>query len=86
MDLSEFVKETLRGVIKGVANSQADAEIGKYVGPTFRFEMVIKRTTAVCSFTEAATTRLSNSMLLSLVRRPLEQRAASRSWSSDPPA
>ena len=39
MDLSEFIRETLRGIIEGVANAQADSEIGKYIGPTFRFEM-----------------------------------------------
>jgi hypothetical protein len=39
MDLSEFIRETLRGIVTGVANAQADAEIGKYISPTFRFEM-----------------------------------------------
>ncbi len=39
MDLSDFIKETLRDVIAGVAGAQEDAEIGKYIAPTFRFGM-----------------------------------------------
>lgn len=39
MELDQFVKDALLGILKGVAKAQEDAELGKHVGPTFRFEM-----------------------------------------------
>ena len=39
MDIDEFVRETILGVLRGVSIAQTDAEHGRKIGTTFRFEM-----------------------------------------------